>query len=107
MKETSEEVNLGDTLILEFTKEVKGRIKHHHYECHLIPELIPLLLEHGIIEEKEVDEEVTAEEIIKELIKAHEELELKVEELEKQVKYLLLQLHNTCNKKNAKKGCRE
>lgn len=105
MKETSEEVNLGDTLILEFTKDVKGKTIHHHYECHLIPELIPMLLKQGIIEEKEVEEKVTAEVIVAELIKTHEELELKVEKLEKKVSALLSQLNSFCNKKNAKKIC--
>lgn len=103
MKETSEEVKFGDTIVLEFTKNVKGRTIHHCYECRFIPELVPVLLENDIIEEKEI----TKDNIIHEVIKAHEELELKVEKLEEAFNVLLSQLHNPCNKKNAKKNCRE
>lgn len=55
--ETDEEIQVGETLELDFTKEVKhGRIKTTQ-DITLNEVTIPWLLKTGIIEEREVEEE--------------------------------------------------
>lgn len=58
MKGTDDEVQFGDVIELDAVKETKnGKIKHRHLECKFVPELLPLLLEQEVIEEKECEEE--------------------------------------------------
>ena len=58
MKGTEDEIQFGDELELDLTKEMEnGHTKHHHLECKFIPDLIPLLLENDIIEVQECDDE--------------------------------------------------
>lgn len=58
MKNSGEEVKFGDMIELNFTKDTEdGHTCHHHLECKFIPDLIPLLLEKDIIEEKELKED--------------------------------------------------
>lgn len=60
IQETGKEITFGDRLELDFTKELRnGHIKHHHIDCTFIPQLLPLLLESEIIEEREVFQEDT------------------------------------------------
>lgn len=56
MKDSGEELKFGDMIELDFTKDTNdGHTCHHHLECKFIPGLIPILLEQGIIEEKEFE----------------------------------------------------
>ena len=57
MTSSNEELQFGDMIELDFTKDTKdGHTCHHHFECKFIPELIPMLLEQKIIEEREVED---------------------------------------------------
>lgn len=92
MQETAEELKFGDMIVLDLSHDMEnGHTKHHHLECKFMPELVPILLEEGIIEEKEVEEEKPLDfqdddapcPLMEEVIKANEELELRVDKLEK------------------------
>ena len=94
MQETAEELEFGDMIVLDLSEDMKnGHTKHHHLECKFMPELVPILLEEGIIEEKEVEEEKPLDfqdddtpcSLMEEVIKANEKLELRVDKLEKTV----------------------
>lgn len=94
MQETAEELEFGDMIVLDLSEDMKnGHTKHHHLECKFIPELVPILLEEGVIVEKEVKEDKPLDfldddtpcPLMEEIIKANEELELKVDKLEKTV----------------------
>nr|DAE12439.1 MAG TPA: Intermediate conductance calcium-activated potassium channel-helix bundle, copper, MEMBRANE PROTEIN [CrAss-like virus sp. ctjK323] len=94
LQETAEELEFGDMIVLDLSHDMEnGHTKHHHLECKFMPELVPILLEEDIIEEKEVEEEKpldfqdddTPYPLMEEVIKANEELELRVDKLEKTV----------------------
>lgn len=100
--ETDEEIKIGETLELTFTKEVKhGRIKTKE-DVTLNEITLPWLLKTGIIEEREVEEEddnTSEEDLLDfgdetpcEALEAFEEdfetLEQKVESLEQEIKQL-------------------
>lgn len=94
MQETAEELEFGDMIVLDLSENMKnGHTKHHHLECKFIPELVPILLEEGVIVEKEIKEDKPLDfqdddtpcSLMKEVIKANEELELRVDKLEKAV----------------------
>jgi hypothetical protein len=96
MQETAEELKFGDMIVLDLSKEMEnGHTKHHHLECKFIPELVPILLEEGVIKEEEVEDETPLDfqdedenelyALLKEMIKANEKLELRVDKLEKTV----------------------
>ena len=53
MKGSDEELNFGDWLELDFTKEDNGKKKFHHLECEFCPDLVDMLLENSIITSKE------------------------------------------------------
>lgn len=58
MKGTEEELQFGDVIELDLTKEMEnGHTKHHHLECKFVPELLPLLLESEVIEVREDEDE--------------------------------------------------
>lgn len=92
MQETAEELKFGDMIVLDLSHDMEnGHTKHHHLECKFIPELVPILLEEGVIVKKEVEDETpldfqdddTSCPLMEEVIKANEELELRVDKLEK------------------------
>ena len=91
MQETAEELEFGDMIVLDLSHDMEnGHTKHHHLECKFMPELVPILLEEGIIEEKEVKEEKFLDfqdnpPMIDELLKANQNLERRVYTLEKVV----------------------
>ena len=100
--ETDEEIKIGETLELTFTKEVKhGRIKAKE-DVTLNEITLPWLLETGIIEEREVEEEEdntseedlldfgdeTSCEALEALEEDFESLEEKVESLEQEIRQL-------------------
>lgn len=93
MSGTDDKLNFGDMVELDFTKDMlNGNTAHHHMECKFLPPMIPLLLELGAIEEREVEEESKREIldfcdeeddcIIEEILKQNEALEKRVEMLE-------------------------
>lgn len=97
MQEAAEELKFGDIIVLDLSHGMeKGHTKHHHLECKFMPELVPILLEEGIIKEKEVEEDKPLDfqdddapcPLMEEVIKANEELELRVDKLEKTVSKL-------------------
>lgn len=58
MKGTDDVLEFGDMVELDLSEDMpNGHVIHHHLECKFIPDLIPLLLNNDIIEEKEVEEE--------------------------------------------------
>lgn len=94
MQETAEELKFGDMIVLDLSEDMKnGHTKYHHLECKFIPELVPILLEEGVIVEKEIKEDKPLDfqdddtpcSLMEEVIKANEELELRVDKLEKTV----------------------
>lgn len=94
MQETAEELEFGDMIVLDLSHDMEnGHTKHHHLECKFMPELVPILLEEGVIVEKEVKENKpldfqdtdTPYTLMEEIIKANEELELRVDKLEREV----------------------
>lgn len=111
MQDTAEELEFGDMIVLDLSHDMKdGHTKHHHLECKFMPELVPILLEEGIIEEKEVEEDKLLDfqdndapcPLMEEVIKADGELELRVDKLEKNVA-VLMQKVIILEKKNKKK----
>lgn len=96
MKDTEDELQFGDLIELDLTEDMpNGNVKHRHLDCKFLPDLIDTLLEAGVIEEEDVEdeeeEEETTEEVcpmMQELIMANENLELKVEQLEKELNSL-------------------
>lgn len=91
LQETAEELEFGDMIVLDLSHDMEnGHTKHHHLECKFIPELVPILLEEGIIKEEEVKEDKPLDfqddcPMIDELIKANQNLEKRVYTLEKAV----------------------
>lgn len=94
MQETAEELEFGDMIVLDLSHDMdNGHTKHHHLECKFMPELVPILLEEGVIVEKEVKEDKPLDfqdndapySLMEEIIKANEELELRVDKLEREV----------------------
>ncbi len=94
MQETAEELEFGDMIVLDLSHDMEnGHTKHHHLECKFMPELVPILLEEGVIVEKEVKEDKPLDfqdndtpcPLMEEIIKANEELELRVDKLEREV----------------------
>ncbi len=57
MAGTDDEIQFGDMIEVDFTKDTETGVVHHHMEVKFIPELVDILLENGVIEEKEVKEE--------------------------------------------------
>ena len=106
MQETNEEIQFGDTLDLTLEKRLCGIVTEvRHLTCKFIPELVPLLLEEGIIIEKEVKDEKTDTESGSEnefdatfmttlfnlmdcMMETFEDLELRVDKLEEKIKSL-------------------
>ena len=106
MQKTNEEIQFGDTLDLTLEKRLYGIVTEvRHLTCQFIPELVPLLLEEGIIMEKEVKDEKTDTESGSEnefdttfmttlfnlmdcMMETFEDLELRVDKLEKNIQSL-------------------
>ena len=91
LQETAEKLKFGDMIVLDLSHDMEnGHTKHHPLECKFMPELVPILLEEGIIEEKEVEENKPLDfqdncPMIDELLKANQNLEKRVYTLEKAV----------------------
>lgn len=91
LQETAEELEFGDMIVLDLSHDMEnGHTKHHHLECKFMPELVPILLEEGIIKEEEVKEDKPLDfqddpSMIERLLKANQNLEKRVYTLEKAV----------------------
>lgn len=91
MQKTAEELEFGDMIVLDLSHDMEnGHTKHHHLECKFMPELVPILLEEGIIEEKEVEDNKPLDFedsylMIDKLLRANQNLEKRVYTLEKAV----------------------
>ena len=95
---TENEIKIGDTIELDFTKKLEnGNKKHICLECVFIPELIPILIENKVIDvRKEKLKEPKNEkplnffyhDEIEALLEANAYLTERVEELEKKVSAL-------------------
>ena len=59
LKETGEQVKIGDIVALDFEgKNKKGGKVYEHLEVKATPMMLALLIDEGIIEEKELEEKV-------------------------------------------------
>lgn len=89
MKGTEDELQFGDVIEMDFTKDMpNGKVKHYHMEYPFLIELLPMLLEDEVIEEREFpDEEDACDEdcILEGLLKTNEALELRVDKLEAEI----------------------
>lgn len=91
MQETAEELEFGDMIVLDLSHDMEdGHTKHHHLECKFMPELVPILLEEGIIKEEEVKEDKPLDfqddpSMMERLLKANQNLKKRVYTLEKAV----------------------
>lgn len=116
MQETAEELKFGDMIVLDLSRDMEnGHTKHYHLECKFIPELVPILLEEGVIVEKEVKDEKPLDSLdndalinlVKEIIEANEKkLELKVGKLEEQIELLTKTLELLTEINKSKKQCK-
>lgn len=105
VQKTNEEIQFGDTLDLALEKRHGIVTEVRHLACKFMPELVPLLLEEGIIIEKEVKDEKTDTESGSEnefdttfmttffnlmdcMMETFEDLELRVDKLEEKIKSL-------------------
>ncbi len=88
LKKTGEELQFGDMIELDFTKDLEdGGVKYHHMECRFIPELVPLLVENDIIDvTEEEDKEITIEDVIQRLDRIEEILNTVLNHQKKYVK---------------------
>lgn len=118
MQETGKELKFGDMIELNLTKDLpNGHVKHLHFECKFIPDLIPLLLEEGIIEEKEFEEKNPKDsintfcgaaelDIIQQLLDLTTELNNRLNAQEKSISdiyYKLKNIHTDFNARPTKK----
>lgn len=111
MKGTDDEIQFGDMIELDLTKDLPdGKVQHHHLECKFIPELVPLLLEEGVVEGKIEEEELPIDfhddncPMMEELVKANETLEHRVYNLEKVVNKLKSLIDSLTKQKNDPKA---
>lgn len=118
MQETNEEIQFGDILDLTLEKRSPCGIttETRNIQCKFMPHLVPLLLEEGIIVEKEIAEEKTEEEeenmdssfdatfittfhnLVDCMMETLEDLEMRMDKLEKKVKYCQKALSRKENK---------
>ena len=90
MKGTQDEVQFGDMLELDFTKDTKNGTIHRHLETKFIPELVDILVEEGVIEVKTCTDKQnnTAESIkfnVDEISKQNLGKDARIAQLEKRV----------------------
>ena len=109
MKGTEDELQFGDLIELDLTKDMpNGKVRHHHLDCKFIPELVPLLLDAEIIEEEECKEEEDNTDyqegcpLFEDMLEANEALETKVEKLEAAVDVLKESIANLIKKVSKK-----
>ena len=96
MKETDDELQFNDIIELDFVGEEDGVTKHSHLEIEFLPELVDQLLEEGVIEVQETDEEdedlidfEDAEKVLQDHEQMIEHLTERIEALEKDIKRLM------------------
>lgn len=120
MTGTDDELQFGDMIELDFTREnEKGNTVHHHMDVKFIPELVDMLLENEVIEVEDDEEEEEEEfecpmekldeliDYFEECIKGFEDGLKRVDNLEKAVAQLQGNKHpepKKVIKKNAKEA---
>lgn len=119
MTGTDDELKFGDMVELDFTREnEKGNTVHHHMEVKFIPELVDMLLENGVIEVEDDENEEESwdacpeleelSEAFDEMLEDFENLEKRVDAIEESVKRINLTLHSLTNaKREVKKNAKE
>lgn len=119
MTGTDDELKFGDMVELDFTREnEKGNTVHHHMEVKFIPELVDMLLENGVIEVEDDENEEESwdacpeleelSEAFDEMLEDFENLEKRVDAIEESVKRINLTLHSlTTAKREVKKNAKE
>lgn len=104
VKETDEEIQFGDTIQLDMTKKTKHGIHTVKGEVKFSPMVLPLLLEVGIIEEQEVEDNELLDfedepcETLETLLEDFDILEERVDKLEEQQKKVLGNLDKVMDK---------
>lgn len=104
VKETDEEIQFGDTIQLDMTKKTKHGVHTIKDEVKFSPMILPLLLEVGIIEEREnegdelLDFEEDSCETLEALLEDFDVLEERVDKLEEQQKKVLGNLNKVMDK---------
>ena len=128
MKGTEDEIQFGDMVVVNLSKDMSdGHTQYQHFECRFLPDLVPLLMESDVIEEKEVEEEENTKAEEKAdlemkffvdlmhfnecIVRDHEDLELRVDKLENEIMKLKkafflnkMQNRKAQSGKNAKKA---
>lgn len=111
MTGTDEEIQFGEMIELDFTKDSKNGVTHHHMECKFIPELVDMLLENDIIEVVDDEEEEENEEMclrdyllefdktLNDLSEASMDWERRIKTLEEEIKKINLTLHSIISPK--------
>lgn len=119
MTGTDDELKFGDMVELDFTREnEKGNTVHHHMDVKFIPELVDMLLENGVIEVEDDENEEESwdacpeleelSEAFDEMLEDFENLEKRVDAIEESVKRINLTLHSlTTAKREVKKNAKE
>lgn len=119
MTGTDDELQFGDMIELDFTREnEKGNTVHHHMDVKFIPELVDMLLENGVIEVEDDENEEESwdacpeleelSEAFDEMLEDFENLEKRVDAIEESVKRINLTLHSlTTAKREVKKNAKE
>ena len=98
MKGTEKEIFVGDVIQSDTTEEIEdGHTKYRHLDTLVCDETIPILLESGIIEEKEVRDEYEGLDfcfsntdcLLEDMLKSQESLENKIDQLTHLVQHLV------------------
>ena len=85
MKGTDDELQFGDQIELDVTKDEGNKTVHRHIDCKFVPELVELLLENDIIEQRETgtpDDFEDDEELINYILNTLEDLSDRMTALE-------------------------
>lgn len=104
VKETDEEIQFGDTIQLDLTKKTKHGVHTVQGEIKFSPMSLPLLVEVGVIEAREVEDEEMLDfdeepcETLEALMEDFDTLEERVDKLEAQQKKVLGNLDKVMEK---------
>ena len=110
LKGSNDVVNFGDVIEIDAVCAMpNGNTRHKHLECKFLPELLPLLLEQGIVHEdvaggaEDSAEDVTPCDTLLKVLESLEALKCRVSSLEKKIEGL----SNKTALKDARKAYRK